>query len=287
MKFNLLLLALAVWLSPCAQGAPAISGIPYSTTAKENVLDVYLPSTGENHPVILLIHGGGWTGGSRTSKREMAVAEGLSAEGFAVAALDYRLAPKFQWPAQLSDINDALKFLVGHASEYKLDMNRLALFGGSAGGHLALMTAYTQEENSGLPKIRAVIAFYPITNLQTRRETDKFGVSSDAINEGTAPKLLGCSRDANPELWKQASPASHVNPSVPPTFLAHGQKDQTVNWEQSTELAELLEKSKVPHELVLIKEAGHTFDLTTYAGKQLSQDLTPEVTGFLRRHLTP
>lgn len=286
MKLKFLFLAAIVLLAPFTQGAPAVSGIAYSPDAKENVLDLYLPSTGENHPVVLLIHGGGWTGGSRTSKREISVAEGLAAEGFAVASIDYRLAPKYQWPTQLSDIHAALKFLADHAGEYKLDMSRLALFGGSAGGHLALMTAYTQEENPGLPKIRAVVAFYPITDLRTRRKTDKFGVSSDALNDGTALKLLGCSREADPERWKQASPASHVQPSVPPTFLAHGQKDQTVNWEQSAELADLLEKARVPHEFILIKDAGHTFDLTTYAGKQLSQDLTPDVTAFLHRYLT-
>lgn len=287
MKPTFFLLAAVLWATPFSHGAPTVSDLSYSASAKENVLDLYLPSSGKDHPVVLLIHGGGWTGGTRTNKREVAVAEGLAAEGFAVASMDYRLAPKHQWPAQLDDIHAALQFLASQAEKYGLDMNRTAVFGGSAGGHLALMAAYTQDEHPEQPKIRAVAAFYPITNLSTRRETDKFGISSEAFKEGTAPKLLGCAYETDPERWRSASPASHVKPSSPPTFLAHGQEDQTVNWEQSAELAELLEKSQVPHELILIKEAGHTFDLTTYAGKQLSQDLTPEVTGFLRRYLTP
>jgi acetyl esterase/lipase len=287
MKLLLLpLAALAIFIPATISAVQVIENLPYGDAGPENLLDLYLPESGKSHPLVVLIHGGGWTGGSRAGKRDVSVARALAAEGFAVASMDYRLAPKYQWPVQLEDIRAALAFLASRAGEYQLAMDRLALFGGSAGGHLALMAAYRQDETPALPRIRAVVAFYPITNLLTRQETDETGVSLNRVKEATAVKLLGSPLASARERWAQASPASHVNPGVPPTFLAHGRKDKTVNHEQSTELAALLQVANVPHEVVIFPDAGHTFDLSTWNGKPLSANLTPAVAGFLRSHLT-
>ena len=261
------------------------TAIRYSSASEANLLDLYLPDGEGPHPVVLLIHGGGWVGGSRSSWREVSVSSDLARAGFAVASIDYRLAPEHRWPAQNDDIRAALRFLADRAEADRLDLSRLAFFGGSAGGHLALMNAYRNEP--GLPVPRAVAAFYAITDLRTRRETDENGVSTGEIKEGSAPRLLGCAREENPDAWREVSPVHHVRPGVPPTFLAHGLKDTTVNWEQSAELARALEEAGVPHELHLVANAGHTFDLRTYEGTPLSEAIAPALIGFLHRHLTP
>lgn len=262
-----------------------IESLPYKEGMPEAVLDLYLPDSSEKKAVVLVIHGGGWTSGSRKGNREVAVAHRLAEDGFAVASLDYRLAPKSRWPAQLEDVRSALRYLAGQTDKYQLDMARVALFGGSAGGHIALMAAYNQDRVQEGPAIRAVVAFYPITNLLTRQETDKAGKSLGIIKEGTGEKLLGVTRQTNEVMWKQASPTSYVNQNSPPTFLAHGRKDNVVNWEQTSELISILDEARVPHEVVYLDEAGHTFDLSTWNKKPLEKDLEPLVVSFLRKHL--
>ena len=262
-----------------------IKGVPYEAGTAEDVLDLYLPGNAEEHKVVVFIHGGGWIGGSRIGDRDVAVARSLAEAGFAVASIDYRLAPASHWPAQLDDIRSALRFLSGHAKDYQLDMSRIALFGCSAGGHLALMAAYEESPDKSLPTIRAVVAFYPISNLLTRRETDAAGQSLAKVKESTGVKLLGYPLAAHESLWKDASPSSHVTSVSPPTFLAHGKKDTTVNWEQTAELDSILQAAKVDHETIFLEQAGHSFDLTEWKHHPLEKDLTPLVVAFLQKHL--
>ncbi len=273
-----------------------IADIPYLVTGRNERLDLYLPALDAHArpvPAVVMIHGGGWTGGDKAQAREQSLGRTLAGAGYVMASINYRLGPK-SFPENLLDAKNAVRFLRSHAAEYRVDPERIAVMGGSAGGHLALMAAYTEgvkdlEPEQPYPgvssRVRAVIDLYGPTNLLTRQEVTREGVPKGTLRDANTPEVLGASRTENPALWRQASPVSHVRKDVPPTLILHGKADDTVDYEQSIELARALEKAGAINELVLLDGVGHTFDLITWQRKPLPRDLRPVVFEFLRKHV--
>lgn len=258
-------------------------------------LDLYLPThraAEVRSPAVLIIHGGGWTGGDKGAGREINIGTTLARAGYVCASVNYRLG-KDAWPTNLQDCKNAIRFLRKNAAAYQVDPERLGVIGGSAGGHLALMVGLTARVAEleppapypGIPDgVRAVVDMYGIADVRTWQKTDAEGNPTGELKLSAAT-MLGGGPEQFPERWKLASPVEHLGPDTPPILILHGRKDTTVDRDQSINLARRLEERKLPHQLLLIDGVGHTFDLQTWNRKPLPLDLRPIVTEFFDRHV--
>lgn len=261
--------------------------VAYLEARRAERLDLYLPpgwTPASRRPAVLWIHGGGWTGGSKAAARERNVCHTLAAAGIVCASVNYRLGDG-AWPQNLEDCKNGVRYLRSHAAELGIDPDRIGVAGGSAGGHLALMAALTADDRdlepaeSGLYQgvssaVRCVIDFYGPANLLKRRESR--GVFA----------VFGA-ESLESEVLRVASPVARVTAKSPPVLILHGNADVTVPPDQSLELARVLEKHGVPHELVLLDGVGHTFDLESWNYRPLPRDVRPIVADFLARYLGP
>jgi acetyl esterase/lipase len=283
-------------LPPAPEGVIIEQDVAYLPPDRAEKLDIYLPkSRGANvrSPAVLIIHGGGFTGGDKAASREFNIGTTLAKAGYVCASVNYSLAEAKRWPQNVLDCKNAVRFLRKNADKYQIDSDHIGAIGGSAGGHLSLMVAYTSdiaalEPNDLYPgvsdRISAVVDMYGPTDFATRRKTDAEG---NPIGEPllSATAFLTESYAQNPELWKLMSPVSHVNAKSPPTLILHGTKDTTVDRDQSKELDAKLKAAGVEHQLLFVEGAGHTFDLEKWGKKPLSTDLRPVVTAFFDKHL--
>lgn len=273
-----------------------ISNVSYLGTGRAEKLDLYLPSAGSTNslrPAVVYFHGGGWVKGDKAAPREREIAGQFAAAGYVFVSANYALGER-AWPRNLEDCKNAVRFLRSHAGQYRVDPERIAVMGASAGGHLALMVAYTAGRNeyssSALypnvsSRVSAVIDFYGITDLLTREGVREDGSPTGALVDHHAPEMLGVSRAGNPALWKAASPVAQITSSAPPTLIVHGLSDTIVDYGQAIELANALRAKGADHELVLLEGVGHMFDLKTWKRKSLPCDLSATVFSFLARHL--
>ncbi len=310
--FLLLAGLLAISSSAWAQQNPAVTKVPklppapngvvirqnviFLATNRTEKLDLYLPARRASNalsPAVILIHGGGWAGGDKAASREFNVGTTLALAGYVCASINYSLKEGERWPLNLQDCKNAVRFLRANATRYQVDKNHFGVLGGSAGGHLALMVAYTGDDPTLAPPtpypgvsdaVNCVVDLYGITDLLTRRTPDAHGNPTGPAH-GNA--LFPESREESPEKWKQASPVYHLTKHSPPTLILHGLADATVDYEQSKELDRKLAEAGVEHQLILIPGIGHTFDLQVWNHKPLPQDLRPVIVGFFDKHLKP
>lgn len=215
-------------------------------------LDLHLPEAEGPFPVVLWVHGGGWQEGSRTGMPETVEPFGFHerflARGYAVADVDYRLYGEAPYPAQLLDVQSAVRWLRHHATELRLDTSRFATLGESAGGHLAAMAGLAGD---GATAIQAVVNWYGATDLLDVRD-DEERFSSPAL-------LLGGPIAERRELAAWASPLHRVHPAAPPFLNMHGTDDDVVRFEQSVRMAEALRGHGVRCDLYPVAGAGHCF----------------------------
>ena len=181
--------------------------------------------------------------------------------GFAIASIDYRKSTSAIFPAQIQDCYQAVEFLNTHATTYRLDKNRFALYGFSAGGHLASLLALSSNNNVSLfnhpnkkPtfKIKAVVDFYGPSDFQLF-----FGEAKPEQVDNPVGVLLGASPIARPDISKLASPVTYVDANDPPFLIVHGEKDTEVPPTHSYLLKSYLDLAKVKNELVIVKDAPH------------------------------
>lgn len=280
-------------LPPLPRGICLERDLAYLEPNREEKLDLYYPADrGKDvrSPGIVIIHGGGWTGGDKGARREYNIGTTLAAAGYVCVSVEYYKG-KDRWPTNLFDCKNGVRFLRANRSKYQIDPDRIGVIGGSAGGHLALMVAYT----SGLPElspkapypeesdaVQACVDLYGPSNLETRQATDPDGTPNGKLREAG---LFPGSRSESGGKWAFASPVYHVTSQCPPTLILHGDADTTVDRDQSRELAKTLAQHGVEHRLVMLPGVGHTFDLQTWKQQPLPFDLRPLVTEFLDKHL--
>lgn len=271
--------------------------VPYLKPDRTEKLDLYLPAARAKDaplaPALVWIHGGGWIKGTKSEARAVEICTTLAEAGYVAVSIDYRLGAG-AWPQNLLDCKNAVRYLRANAAQFGLDPARIAVAGGSAGGHLALMVAYTAGQadlEPALPyanqssAVRCVIDMYGITNIQSRVKTDDKGQpTSEQPNPGSSLSVFNVPALTDP-LLKLSSPVTHITPASPPTLILHGRADATVDYLQAEELARVLQENQVPHQLHLIDGIGHTFAFQTWGKKKLPQDLRPLVFAFLDQHL--
>ncbi len=266
------------------EGTVLHGNIPYNDdTLKKHLLDIYLPAKTQGKiPLVVFIHGGGWLVNDKYADMGYMgnTVSALINNGMAVASIDYRFASQAPFPALIQDCNQALSFLVKNAEKYQLDVNRIALMGFSAGGHLASLQGLANNAKipaffmSGQPQkfnIKAVVDYYGPAEL----------ASMPSSEDPKAPEaiLLGATPIARPDLAKTASPVTYVDKNDPPFLIFHGEKDDMVPNRQSKLLSGWLSAAGVKNELIIVPNAPHfgkIFDIPEYRDK---------VIGFLQTAL--
>jgi acetyl esterase len=255
--------------------------------------DVWEPSSPEGNvprpqastrgrPAVIVVHGGGWRSGERSEFPSWDA--WLADKGYVVFDIDYRLSPPPSWRDAPADVACAVGWVKENAAHYDVDPERVVLMGRSAGGQLALLTAYEGGHAAPTPDcaasgvrdtgVAAVVAFYPPTDL------------SRLAAMGYLPGLdrfVGGSLETVPGRYRNLSPVSHVDPADPPTFLAFGGNDQIVPPEQSELLGRRLHEAGVANRLVELPWANHTFDFLW--GGWGSQITRSSLDDFLQNHL--
>lgn len=233
------------------------------------------PTGGGPWPVDIRVHGGWWTGGNGNTEDHAAV---YNARGWAVANINYRLAPGATWPAQMHDVKAAIRFIRANAATYNLDPTRIILRGQSAGGLLAAMTGATQDDPtaegtvgsylSTSSAVSAVVDYYSASDLTLLiADLDADGCSeTDAVALASMTALLGCAPADCPTTAQSASPLYHLSSTTIPHWIIYGTADCVIPPSQGARLDAALTSAGVPHTYVVVQGGGHgTSDLFTTA----------------------
>ncbi|MCM8542271.1 MAG: alpha/beta hydrolase [Lentisphaeraceae bacterium] len=220
-------------------------------------LDLYLPkNSSEKVPVVMWVHGGGWLKGSRTKAKGLWLVE----HGFAIASISYRLTTEAIWPAQINDCRSAVRFLRSNADKYGLNGNKIAAWGGSAGGHLVtvLGTQDAPKDEKVSSKVQAVLDWYGPSDLLTMPpNTVSEKRTAEMVAKSNGAKLLGAPVPSVPDLAKEASGFWNVSKDDPPFLIMHGDKDPGVPVDQSIRLHNKQKEVGAATELFIVKGAGH------------------------------
>lgn len=218
-------------------------------------LTIYVPPGDMLYPAILDLHGGGWK--DRQVENDKPMMERLAQRGFVTALVAYRLSGAAKYPAALNDCKSAVRYLRANASKYKIDPERIGVMGGSAGGHLSGLLAMTngkpEFEGDGPHRetsssVKACIVMAATQDLVTANK-DKTGEGSIAF--------FGASCADKPELYKDASPITHVRAGVPPVIFIEGEKDGLKVGR--AEMQEKLKALNIETALHTLKDAPHPF----------------------------
>jgi len=238
--------------------------------------DIYRPTPPGRYPAVLVVHGGGW---ERRSPEDMETqARKLAELGFVAVNIEYRFAPEYTFPAQLHDLQIAMRWLHVHADDYAIDRSRVGAWGYSSGAHLVTLLA-TVAADTGSPlnqpyggpvtRPRAVVAGGTPTDLR------KF-------EGGTlVPQFLGGGQDQKASVYAAASPVTHITGNTPPHFLYHGTLDSVVPVDHAEDYRTALNANGVDNELFLLKGKGH---VTTFLFGGAAEDAGA---AFLARKLAP
>lgn len=260
MKILVALFALCSW-SAGKPDTKEILDIPFAQeSGTELKLDLFLPVGVEKPPLVVFIHGGGWTGGSR----KKCPVGWLVQEGYAVASIDYRLSDQAVFPAQIHDCKGAIRWLRAHAAQYGYDSAKIAAMGSSAGGHLVVLlgTSGGVEPLEGTvgghlnesSRVQAVVDYFGPTDFLLRAKTQPQFTDDP---KGTVYQLLGGPVGQKQELSKLASGISHVGDSDAPLLIIHGLMDKRVEVQQSIVLYQKYKDAGLPVEIRFVEDAGH------------------------------
>lgn len=264
-----------------ARGCRLMTDIAYLGETQAERADLYLPVAGEGpFPAILNIHGGGWIIGDKSWGIENAVA--LTSHGYAVFTINYllgsrpkngRITDKGAWPRNLLDCKTALRFMRKYARELHIDPDRIAVMGGSAGGHLALLTGLTagrKEYQGGFYRdqpehVSAIINLFGVTDI---RVWGRDALFSDWDRKDETIQSL-------------ASPVDQVSEQSPPILTIHGVVDRLVVPDHAQKLDAAIKEKMGRHKMILLPEAEHGFPIIPDK-RNGNRDLVPEIVTFLK-----
>jgi len=289
--FSLVLMAIFVSTARGAEGdVKVLKDISYLAPDREEKMDAYIPPESFQRPVpaVLLIHGGGWKIGDKADKREQNIGSTLASNGYAVFSINYILQkPAIKdeqgkvitpaskvWPQNFYECKTALRYMKKEAATYGIDSSKIAVMGGSAGGHLAMLVGATQhveDLNSG--------GLYTEQNNDIRCIINLYGIHDLRKFKGNSP-FFGATKEETEENLTKASPKTYFGKDTQPILILHGNADKIVGIEMAYDLVKILQEKEIPHKFVEVPGAPHTFHL-----QPKEMDLRPIVLEFLRENL--
>jgi acetyl esterase/lipase len=253
------------WVDYASGDYDILPNITYSIANNTELkLDLYLPRDRAPKPTLILFHGGGWVDGQK--ERNVFQLLPYLSMNWAVINVEYRLARNSPAPAAVEDCRCALRWVFYHAKEYNIDTSKIVLTGGSAGGHLALMTGMlpagnpfdrqcptdssTRWNQATEPqlKVAAIVNWYGITDVTE--------LIDGPNGKHYAIEWLG-SQNSRAELARQLSPITYVRAGLPPIITIHGDGDDVAPYGQAVRFHAALDKAGVPNQLVTIKGSKH------------------------------
>ena len=214
-------------------------------------LNIYRPEKEGKYPALIVIYGGAWRSGTPDSYEQFSCY--MAARGYSVITIDYRHAPEYKFPQQLEDVKTALEYIRDRAADLEIDLNKMAIMGRSAGGHLASLAAYQDV----IPW-QAVINYYGPTNL-TEGYYDLPSPDPIDIQDVLENFLGGTPEEQLPE-YQQASPINYIKPDLPPSLLIYPSRDRLVQAKFGRELYDKLIANDNTAILLEIPWAEHAFD---------------------------
>ncbi len=273
-------------LANAGQPVTVQPAMPYADRGGQSLLyDLYRPSAATGKlPLVVLVAGDGWRGGSRDQLMEFAY--DLAANGYAAATIDYRLVNNLtHFPAPVVDVTDAVLYFRSHAEELNVDPDQIALFGASAGAHLALMAALPEDVSvldpqlptGRLPGVKAVVDLFGPTDLQVDPPL------SPGWLRGLVESLLGQPLEQATRSRSEASPINYVRPDGPAVFIVHGTADWIVPVSQARDLVAAMEAVGQEHRYIEIAGMEHTIG-AIWAGP-FAQSYRADLFRFLAEHL--
>ena len=265
-----------------------IANVDYCGGGEGRQMDIYFPlhPAAKPAPALIYVHGGGWRNGDKSSGGATQIQEEIS-RGFLVAAVNYRLFSKGAqgtahntFPAMIDDLKCAVRYLRGHAAQYKLDPKRFGAWGWSAGGHLVSLLGTSDDSDFSLhppsaqtARIQAVVDMYGPEDLQAPGYCDRARCKEVFNND-----------DDN---MRRAGPVNYVTGNDPPFLIIQGDQDTLVPPSQSQELLHKLQSAGVNAKLVMVSNAGHMLRPTPQ-GSQINpsnQQIVKMVANFFDQHL--
>lgn len=267
--------------------------VPYAYLSPTQTLDIYLPEGVGPFPVIVVIHGGAFAFGDSRGPDCVSALNALE-RNYAVASVNYRLSGEAKFPADVEDVKAAIRFIRTHAEKYHLNPEKIATWGGSAGGALSAMCAASGDvkefKNPQLgnidvsDKVQAAVDWYgPINFLTMDEQFKEIGIAGQIHNsvDSFESKLMGKQITLIPELVAKHNPESYITPECPPIFIQHGVIDNIIPRLQSVHFAKKLQSVLGPEKvyLELLEDAGH-------GGPEFDEpENIKKVLDFLDKHL--
>ena len=223
-------------------------------------LDIFRPKNSVKPPPLLVfIHGGSWSQGKRSDYLVYTVA--FAKKGYMTASISYRLLKDGFYPACVEDVTDAVQWLFKNGNNYGYDPDRIALIGGSAGAHLALLAAYGWKK----PNVSGDTTTIVQANHRIKAVVDIYGpidfTTDYARNQPLITRFLNHTYEEMPALYKEASPVQYVNKNNPPTMILHGTSDELVPVSQSDQLKASLDSAGVPNVYYKVPFWPHAMDV--------------------------
>ncbi|MFC2125348.1 alpha/beta fold hydrolase [Bacteroidota bacterium] len=249
--------------------------IKYSDVGGEELkLDLAQPSSGDGpFPLIICLHGGGWSAGHRNDVRWLLPQ--LTQHGYIAVTVSYRFAPNYPMPAQIYDVKAAVCFLRANAVKYNIDSDRIGVIGFSSGGHLAMMLALT-DHSDGLEgyvqctstKIQAAVNFVgtgdftnqspPLSKEAEKVVQEYYHTTYNELRKGIFGTL-----DVNDPIYTITSPITYIDKNDPPILSLHGTEDEFISSENARHFDQAMKNTGAQHEMVLYEGEGHHFSQET------------------------
>lgn len=247
--------------------------VKYADTSMN--LDYYPSKTVGKKPCVIVVHGGSWAGGDSNQLPELN--SYLAANGYNVATINYRMAPKWQTPAPVEDVANALKYLCANADKLHIDTTQFILLGRSAGAQIALLAGYTLHDKN----IVGVVDFYGPADMVWGYSVPSNPLIMDSRK--VMEQYIGGTYKQVPQKYAACSPLEFVDKNSPPTLIIHGDNDVLVAPEHSRRLNEKLKNNNIKHFWLKLPWATHGFDfnlngpggqLSTYSVLQFLNSIT-------------
>lgn len=257
------------------------------------------PKAGDKFPLVLFMHGGGWTAGNKTigdrGVRFLGL-RALNAQGFCVASVGYRLCTKdgaITVRDCVTDSKDALRFLAKNAEQFSLDVDRVFTWGDSAGGHLAQMVLLSPQESfPGDPaladaryRLVAGVSWYGPCDFE---KTELFnGPGQTGVTDRFGPRIIRPDADEKAKLaaYREVSPVNYLRAGSPPLLMMQGDQDPTIPVHHARYMKERADAVKAPVEVFIVENSAHNWKESGGMLQPSLDEIFAKTATFMKQHL--